>query len=148
MTLLAQIKAKQLQLRKERKSDLAACLSTLIGEAERIGKDDGNRETTEAETVAVLKKFIKNVNEVISVASDYRDGDRADEAWAEKTLLQEFLPTQFEGDSLRVIVLEAVKSSDAVTIKDMGKVMATLKAKHEGQFDGAEASRLIKAHLS
>lgn len=148
MTLLTQIKARQLQLRKERKSDLAASLSTLIGEAERIGKDDGNRETTEAETIAVLKKFIKNVNETIRVAGDYRDSTTLDRVEPERELLMEFLPTQFDGDALRVLVLEAVKATDAATIKDMGKVMAALKANHEGQYDGAEASKLIKSILT
>jgi len=148
MTLLAQIKSKQLQLRKERKSDLAASLSTFIGEAERIGKDDGNRETTEAETVAVLKKFIKNIDETIRVAGDYRDADRVEAAWEEKTLLEQFLPTQLDGTKLQFVVAAAIQTTGASTIKDMGKIMAELKSRYEGQFDGAEASKLIKAILT
>ena len=59
MSLIAQIKSAQLQLRKDRATVHAAALSTLIGEAETIGKDAGNREVTDAELTALLKKFIK-----------------------------------------------------------------------------------------
>ena len=57
--LLAEIKAKQINARKARLST-ATLLTTLIGEAEMVGKNQG-REVTDSEVLAMIKKFIKNI---------------------------------------------------------------------------------------
>lgn len=64
MTLIQQIKDKQIAARKSGDS-LASLYTTLLGEASIIGKNAGNRETTDVEVVAVVKKFIKNIDETV-----------------------------------------------------------------------------------
>lgn len=148
MSLLQTIKTAQLEARKSRNSVKARVLTTLIGEAEMVGKNDGNRESTDAEVMAVIKKFVKNLDETIRVAGDYRDGDRVDAAWAEKTVLQAFLPKQLSEDELRVTMQELIMQNGLSGPKAMGVLMKELKAGYEGLYDGASASKLAKELLA
>ena len=148
MTLLETVKKAQLQARKDKKSDDASSLTTLIGEAEMIGKNDGNRLTTDAELVAVLKKFIKNIDETLNiVASDATKADRVAALTQEKTLLSTFLPKQLAEDELRVILAGFVAVLPEKNPKAMGKVLASLKDGFAGQYDGALASKVTKELL-
>ena len=72
MTILESVKKAQLQARKEKRAVDASTLTTLIGEAEMIGKNDGNRASTDAEVVTVIKKFVKNIDETLTILS--KDG--------------------------------------------------------------------------
>lgn len=146
MSLLQTIKDAQLQARKNRQADAAASLTTLIGEASSIGKNDGNRETTDAEIVTVVKKFIKNINETLAALPP--TDARVQAFSAEKVLYEGFLPTQISNDQLKVIIVQLTDELNAHTIRDMGKVMKALKDRYDGQYDGAAASGLIKAALS
>lgn len=148
MSLLQQIKNDQLTARKNREAIKASLLTTLIGEAANIGKNDGNRETTDAEVVAVVKKFVKGLDEIITVAITYTDKDKAEQSIAEKAILQVYLPKQMTEAELSVAIADIKTEVGATNPKDMGKVMAALKAKFEGQYDGKQASVLIKAALS
>lgn len=148
MSLLQQIKNDQLTARKNREVLKASLLTTLIGEAANIGKNDGNRETTDAEVVAVVKKFVKGLDEMITVAITYTDKDKAEQSIAEKAILQVYLPQQMSEAQLTAVIAEIKAEVGATNAKDMGKVMAALKAKFEGQYDGKQASQLIKAALS
>ena len=151
MALLDTIKEAQLAARKARRSATAASLSTLIGEAEAVGKNNGNRAPTDQEVVSMLKKFIKNAHEVNRIAGDYRDGDRCDAAWAEIELFESFLPKQLSEAQLKPIIQEIIELRSVGVpgvLPKMGTVIQDLKAKYEGQFDGAMASKLIKEQLT
>jgi uncharacterized protein YqeY len=140
MSLLQKIKDDQLQARKQSLKEIASILTTLIGEASKIGKDDGNRESTDAEVVAVIKKFIKNINETLSVKV-------SSDLLLEKATLEAYLPEQLTGDDLVIAVKRACLRAEAESVRDMGKVMKELKEKHDGQYDGKEASNIVKELL-
>ena len=106
MTLMERIKEAQLIARKARSTD-AAVLTTLIGEAAMIGKNDGGRETSDAEVIAVIKKFIKNIDETIANLK-MTQYETAIALTNEKMVLEAFLPTQFTPERLRG-VLESIK---------------------------------------
>lgn len=144
MSLIEQIKAKQLEARKA-KSPAVAVLTTLIGEATMIGKNDGNRETTDAEVIAVIKKFIKNIDDTMGMLT--KDAPQAAEFAAEKNALKVFLPTQLDEVALRTVIVGIIAENGFVA-KDMGKVMGMLKAQYGGTYDGQLASILVKKVLS
>lgn len=148
MSLIEKIKQDQLAARKAKVTATATVLTTLIGEAEAAGKNAGNRLPTDDEVVAILKKFIKNIDEVIRIAGDYRDSDRVDSAWDEKEVLTKYLPKQLNEAELCVIIQSLVGSLENKSPKDMGKVLGSLKAKYSGQYDGAMASKIVKEMLS
>lgn len=145
MSLMQRIKADQLAARKNRESGKATLLTTLLGEAQTIGKNDGNRETTDAEVTAVIKKFVKNIGEVLKVAepaSDYFLN-----ATAEKIVLESYLPKQISGQDLQDLIRGLAAEVGAVRKADMGKLMGALKLQHEGIYDGSEASLIVRSIL-
>lgn len=132
MTLISKIKEKQINARKSGSKE-ASLLTTLLGEATAVGKNAGNRETNDAEVIAVVKKFIKNIDETITALSS-RNQD-ASAFIAEKTVLEEFLPKQLSEDELKKI---------AIGRSNMPDFMKYLKEKFNGQYDGKLASSVAK----
>ena len=141
MSLLSEIKKDQLQARKNKNTDDATLLTTLIGEAAMIGKNDGNRETTDNEVVAVIKKFIKNNNELIAVVNPETYGFTR--AIAENDFLTQYLPSQMTEEEIRAAVQSHMFTVDEVSPKIMGVIMKWLKDNYAGQYDGKMASKIV-----
>jgi uncharacterized protein YqeY len=96
----------------------------------------------------VLQKMIKQRRESADV---YRKGGREDRAAAEEAeiaVIERFLPKQLSDEEARAAVQAIIAETGASSIKDMGKVMAEVKARHAGELEPARASALVKAALS
>lgn len=151
--LMEKIRSLQLEARKTRNKTASDLYTTLIGEAAMIGKNDGNRESTDAEVVAIIKKFIKNNGEAQKVlidsmppSSDFTPPG-AVKLMDEMELLEALLPSQITGERLRGVI-ESMKNETGAGPKDMGKIMGLLKQRFDGQYDGKEASVLVKSVLA
>jgi uncharacterized protein YqeY len=98
--------------------------------------------------VDVLQKMAKQRRESIAL---YLEGGRqelADLEQAELTVIEEFLPAQMAEANV-VAAIEVIKAElGATSMKDMGKVVAALKARHGSQLDMGKASALVKAALA
>jgi uncharacterized protein len=108
---------------------------------ERITLDDG-------QVLAVLEKLIKQRKESIT---QFENGGRADLAAKEQSelnVLQTYLPAQMSDAEIDALIAEAIASSGATSIKDMGKVMGLVKAKAQGKADMGAVSARIKQKLS
>ena len=138
--LLNQIKSDQLAARRARDTVAASLLTTLYSEAATIGLNLGKRDSTDQEVIAVVKKFIKNIDECIAVVAD------PSTQLAEKKILQGYLPNQLTEQQITDIVLNILSELDD-SMKNMGKVTGLLKAGYAGQYDGATASKIIKSLL-
>lgn len=147
MTLLTQIKQDQLQARKDKDQVKVGILTTLVSEAAMIGKNDGNRESTDAEVIATIKKFIKNTDETISLL-EKEHGDLVAKPLREREILMSYLPHQLTDEELLISIDEIITELQIDSLKGMGLVMKTLKERYEGQFDGKTASALVKERLS
>ena len=111
-------------------------------EARTTGKPLGD-----AEVLSILQKMIKQRQESIEM---YRQGGRqelVDKEAAEIVVIESFMPTQMAEDEIRAAVAAVVAETGAASIKDMGKVMAELRARHAGVMDFAKAGPLVKAAL-
>ena len=139
--LISKIKQSSLEARKNKDAVLATLLVTLYSEAATVGKNAGNRETTDAETVAVVKKFIKGIDETLIALKEDTASIRYKTALAERAILETFLPKQLTAEQLSAVIAELVKNSTALT---MQTVMKTLKEQYSGCYDGALASKLVK----
>lgn len=142
MTLMETLKKDQLTARKQKAAVAVNILTTLIGEAAMIGKNDGNRETTDSEVIAIIKKFIKGIDESITVF----DGTPT-VLLHEKKILSYYLPSQIEGEELKSVISGIMVELNATTMKDMGRVMGELKLKWDGQYDGKSASTYVRELL-
>lgn len=145
MSLLSTIKQQQVQARLARESATASTLTTLLGEASAVGKNDGNRETSDDEVVAVIKKFIKNIDETISSMVE-RNLDHSSFT-AERALLESFLPKQLTADELEVIVAEFISDEGLSGARNMGVVMKHLQTEYAGKYDGKVASTVVRGVL-
>ena len=144
MSLINQIKADQLQARKDKDKALASCLTTLYSEAANIGLNDGKRETSDLEVVAVAKKFIKNLDEVIANV----DKDAAILFEFEKDVYSRYLPQQLTEAEITDIAAGVIATIDEPSMRSLGLVMKELNQKHAGKFDGKTASSLVRQLLS
>ncbi len=144
--LLEKLQAASLEARKAQDTVAASLLTTLYSEAARVGKDQGNRVSTDEEVVAVVKKFSKNIDETLAALPEA--DARVATLRVEKELLSAYLPQQLDEAGLRALVDELVGALADKSPKQMGVVMAGLKARAGGQYDGAMASRLVKAALA
>jgi uncharacterized protein len=110
----------------------------------RTGAAPADDDVTVSE---VLQKMVKQRRESIAL---YEQGNRpelvAAEA-AEVAVIERFLPKMLEEAETRAAI-EAIKAEiGASSVKDMGRVMAELKARHAGKLDMSKASGLVKAAL-
>ena len=107
---------------------------------ERITLDD-------AQVTAVLEKMIKQRKESVVA---FEKGGRADlvaKENAEIAVLQPYLPAQLSEAEIDALIAEAIASTGAASIKDMGKVMGAVKAKAAGKADMGAVGARIKARL-
>ena len=116
--------------------------------------DIANRTAASREGVAddrilsMMQGMIKQRNESIVLYEKGNRADLADKEKAEIAVIERFLPRQMDEAAVAAAVAEAVASAGAKTVKDMGGVMAALKAKYAGQMDFAKASAAVKKALS
>lgn len=152
MSLINDIKQKQLELRKAQMHNKIdhnveiSLLTTLFSEASIPGKN-AQRESTDAEVIAVIKKFIKNNDECMMSAGDRRDGDWCDRLSIERDVLDLFLPKQLTADELKEIVGGFVAANGIAGPKGTGLVMKMLKEQYDGLYDGKMASTIVKQVL-
>jgi uncharacterized protein YqeY len=107
---------------------------------ERITLDD-------AQVTSVLEKMIKQRRESVLA---FEKGGRADLVAKENgeiAVLQPYLPAQLSDAELDALIAEAIASTGAASIKDMGKVMGVVKAKAAGKADMGAVGARIKAKL-
>jgi hypothetical protein len=108
---------------------------------ERITLDD-------SQVLAAIEKMIKQRKEAIT---QFEAGGRADlvaKETAEIAILQTYLPAQMSDAEIDALIAEAIASTGAASIKDMGKVMGAVKAKAQGRADMGAVSARIKQKLS
>ena len=98
--------------------------------------------------LSMMQGMIKQRNESIVLYEKGNRADLADKEKAEIAVIERFLPQQMDEAAIEAAVKEAVASSGAKSIKDMGGVMAALKAKYAGQMDFAKASAAVKKALA
>jgi uncharacterized protein YqeY len=109
------------------------------------GNSDG---VSEDEILSILQSMIKQRHESVTM---YEQGGRAELAEQEAdeiAIIQTFLPEQMDEAAVNAAVQETISNLSAVSLKDMGKVMAALKKEFAGQMDFSKASAQVKAKLS
>lgn len=145
MSLLNRIKEDLLCARKAKDQKSANILSTLYAESMMIGKNDGNRETTDTEVVGKIRGFIKNIDETLKAINE--DNPNYAALREEKSVLSKYLPQQLSADQLKTILSE-IAAGHEKSMKSMGGIMAALKEKHPGEYDGKLASQIVREILT
>ncbi len=111
------------------------------GEGEQGGIGD-------AEVLQILSKMVKQRQESVRA---YEEGGRlelAEQERAEIAVIEEFLPRQLGPQEVDAAIGQAIRETGAAGLRDMGKVMAALKARYTGQIDFGRVGPQVKARLA
>jgi uncharacterized protein YqeY len=108
----------------------------------------GIDQIPDEDIVAMLRGMVKSRRESVELYTKGNRPELAAKEEAEIAVIESFLPSRMDDAAMRQAVAEAVTETGAASIKDMGKVMAALKAKHAASLDMARAGPLVKARLS
>jgi len=120
-----------------------------LKEVDIAARTEASREgVADDRILSMLQGMIKQRNESVVL---YEKGNRpelAEKEKAEIAVIERFLPKQMDDAAVVAAVAEAMAATGAKTVKDMGGVMAALKAKYAGQMDFAKASAAVKKALA
>ena len=115
-------------------------IAARTGEGEGVGLSD-------SDLMAILAKMVKQRQES---ARAYEEGGRlelAEKENAEILVIEEFLPRKMSAEETRAALDEVVTSLCATSVRDMGRVMAELKARYTGQMDFGAVGQMVKEKL-
>ncbi len=111
-------------------------------EARGLGKD-----LSPEDMAAVLRKMVKQRQDSIEIYDKAGRDDLATQEREELAIVSEFLPKELAAEAVRAAIADAIAETGAAGPKDMGKVIAAVKAKYAGQIDFGKASGLVKEML-
>lgn len=119
----------------------------LIQSAIKQREVDEQTELDDGAVLAVIEKMLKQRRDA---ETQYRDAGRDELAAAEAAemaVLESYLPKQLTAEEIDAAIDTAIADTGAASMRDMGKVMAALKPKLQGQADMSEVSKRVKAKL-
>jgi uncharacterized protein len=103
---------------------------------------------SEDDVLALLQKMIKSRQESLDIYEKNNRPELADKERFEIAVISGYLPSQMSEAEVAEAIKAAVAELGATSIKDMGKVVAALKAKYAGRMDFGKASAVVKAALA
>jgi uncharacterized protein YqeY len=137
-----------MKAKNERAVSTLRMVNAALKNADIEARGSGKPPLGDAEVVGVLQKMVKQRQESVEL---YQKGGRQDLVKQEQdeiAIISGYLPKQMSEAEMASAVDAAVKETGASGMKDMGKVIGALRAKHAGQMDMAKASALVKGKLS
>jgi len=141
------------QLKTSMKAGDAARTSTLrmilarLKDVDIAARPKGIDRVPDEEVIATLRGMVKQRRESVEL---YRQGNRqdlVDKEEAEIAVIEAFLPHQMDEAAMQEAVAAAIAETGASSIKDMGKVMAALRARHAATLDMGKAGAMVRARL-
>ncbi len=145
MSLLIQIRADRDAARKAGDKSRVASLTTLYSEAATVGKNNGNRESTDDETISVIKKFVANGTETLGHLRAKKGADPAAVAHLESEIavFSGYLPAMVKEDDIRAFIQTTIAGG----ANAIGPVMGAVKKQFGASADMKIASRIAKEIL-
>jgi uncharacterized protein YqeY len=136
-----------MKARNERRVSTLRLVNAAIQNAEIDAQVHGRAAIGEDELFALLQKMIKQRQEAVEIYDKAGRGELADRERSEIAIIQAFLPKQMSEPEMQSAIAEAVKTTGAQSLKDMGRVMSALKQAYAGKMDFAKASALVRSML-
>jgi hypothetical protein len=122
-------------------------INAAIKSADIDARPSGKDKVDEAGVLAVLAKMIKQRRDSIEQFVAGGRQELADKEAAEIKVIEAYLPKQMDVAEAKAAIAAVVTEVGAASQKDMGKVMAALKARYAGQMDFGKASAAVKELL-
>lgn len=141
------LKTAMLAKQKERTAALRL-IAAAIKDRDILARGNGAEAASDSELIDLLAKMVKQRQESARI---YEDNGRPELAAVERgeiAVIEDYLPKQLDEAGVKDAIAAAIAATGAAGIKDMGKVMGELKARHAGQMDFAKAGAAVKAALT
>ena len=122
-------------------------IQAAIKDRDIANRGAGKGEASDEEILGILAKMVKSREDAAKLYDEGKRPELAAKERGEIAIVLSFMPRQLSDDEAKAAIAAAIAATGAQGIKDMGKVMAELKAKHAGMMDFGKASGLIKAAL-
>jgi uncharacterized protein YqeY len=106
------------------------------------------KTVSDDDILALMQKMVKSRQESADIYAKAGRPELETQEREEIAIITEFLPVQMTDDEAKAAIEAAIAETGAASMKDMGKVVAALKAKYTGQMDFAKASAAVKAALA
>jgi uncharacterized protein YqeY len=120
----------------------------LISSAVKQREVDERLDTDDSAMIQILDKMAKQRRESIEQFESAERQDLADAEMAELAIIQDYLPAQLSDSEIDTLINDAISATGAESIRDMGKVMGTLKPQLQGRADMSAVSARIKDRLN
>ena len=136
-----------MKARDERRVSTLRLVNSSLKNADIEARGQGKGPLADDEVLSVLQKMIKQRQELITL---YEQGGRNELAQQERdeiAIISAYLPQQLSDEEARAAIAQAITETGAASMKDMGKVIAALKARYTGRMDFGKASPLVKQML-
>jgi uncharacterized protein len=136
-----------MKARDERRVSTLRLVNSALKNADIEARGQNKGPLGDDELLALLAKMIKQRQESIEL---YEKGGRAELAQQERdeiAIITAYLPKQMSDAEVRTAITQAIADANASSMKDMGKVIAALKARYAGQMDFGKVSPLVKELL-
>ena len=150
MSLKKKIEEKLNKALKEKDKNVYPTLRLIVSaikDAEIANRTKENKEISDSDMTAILKKMIKQRNESCDIYKKAGRLELLNNETKEIEIINVFLPKQLSDEETKKICEETVKSVGAVSMKDMGKVMGALKTNYSDTLDFSKVSPIIKELL-
>ncbi|MET0721136.1 MAG: GatB/YqeY domain-containing protein [Tardiphaga sp.] len=132
----------------ERKLSTLRMVNSTIKNADIEARGQSKPPLSDGDLLSLLQKMIKQRQESVELYDKGNRAELADQERAEIAIISAYLPKQMSEDDVKAAITAEIAEIGAAGIKDMGKVIAALKAKYAGQMDFGKASGLVKAALT
>lgn len=129
------------------KDTLRKSVITLVRAAIKQYEVDNRVELGDAEIIDIISKQLKQRNDSLIEFEKAGRKDLVEETKSEIQVLKEYLPQQLSEEELEKIVIETIAEVGATSMKDMGKIMASIKPKTAGRADGRKINELVKKNF-
>jgi uncharacterized protein len=136
-----------MKARQELRVSTLRLVSAAIKNADIEAQLTGRQSLADGDVLAILQKMIKQRQESVAIYDGAGRKELADRERGEIDIISAYLPQQMPELEIKAAIAETIGQVGARDIKDMGKVMAALKAAYVGRMDFGRASALVKGML-
>ncbi len=123
-------------------------IAAAIKDRDIQARGEGTETASDTQLIDLLAKMVKQRQESARIYEENGRPELAATERAQIAVIEEYLPKQLDEAGVSAAIADVIASTGASGIKDMGKVMAELKARHAGQMDFGKAGAAVKAALT
>jgi len=148
MSLKSRIQEDMKSAMREKNSERLQTIRLILAAIKQIEVDEHLESLDDDRVLSVLDKMMKQHRESIGHFEKASRQELVDKEVEECNVIQEYLPPALSDEEVEAIIADAISTTNAESIKDMGKVMGIIKPKLQGRADMSAVSGKIKQQLS